>query len=1275
MTVVFCDLVGSTDLGGRLDPEAFRHIQLRYFSACEQALQRHGGTVEKFIGDAVLCVFGTPTVREDDAIRACRAALDLVASVQLLNGELEAEWGVRLSVRTGVNTGLVAAGDPSRGQVLVTGDTVNVAARLEQAAGAGEILIGSATRELLGDDGVCAPLPPLSLKGKGEPVPAWRLIAVDTPSQAATAAASTRPLVGRENDLRRLEDWLTTSRAAGGICLLVGAPGVGKSRLLAEVVTRTSRRVLWGKCPPYGEGITYWPLAEWLDALGEHTAERIVGPDDAERLRFAVERSNQPATAEEIGEAARRLVVGLAGSGGLLVVAEDVHWAEPSMLDLLDSLAGADVAVITTARPEILEARPSLAATSADLRLSLRPLEPVEAAELLRMVSPDSSEIERERMLGAAEGNPLMIGQLALHVAEGGDPSKLPLGLEAVLQARVESLSIEERAVAERGAVMGREFWDSVVASLEPKAPSPATAIALLTARDFVVGGRADGAPDVTSPTLSRVFSTIGRPYSFTHALLRDSVYQATPKLRRAELHERLATLLEQQRAADELTAFHLERAARLRAELRPEESRQLATRAAGHLERAGERALARHDGAAARALLTRAATLLDDGSSARERIEASLAAAPPAQGVAELVPGDIVGGYRVRAVAGRGGMGVVYRADDLALGRQVALKVIAPQLAGDPRFRERFARETRIAAGLEHPHVVPVYGAGEEAGQLFIAMRFVDGTDLQGLLREGALAPERAVGIVAQVAQALDAAHARGLVHRDVKPSNVLVANLGATEQAYLTDFGLTRDAAAGDGLTAAGEWVGTLAYVAPEQIRGEPVDARADIYALGAVLYQSLTGQVPFPVESELEALAAHLDEPPPRPSEGGAPRALDAVVERAMSKDPSRRFRSAGDLGRAAVAAVEGRGGRLSERSVATGAAAPIDTGRRRQHRSNRRTLVIGAAVGAVVAAVFVAMGFAAGAFDRGSPTRTSASSQASADAPIRLQQGTDRLTLLDGVVWVLQIDTGRLARVDPKTRAVGYFPAPVDLGGGAFPAIAAGKGSIWLAHANATVGGIDRIDPKSVQAIERIRLPSAAAIAVGKGNVWATSVPSNTASTGGQAGTLARIDPKTNTLAGRALPIARKPVDVAEASGAVWIADEADDTLVRFDPRTGTVVARIQVGAGPARVAIAVGTVWVANLGDRTLTRVDPRTNRVVGAPLSLGKEIQDIAIAYGTLWVASADATVTPLDPHTGKTVGASVPVGRAPLALSSDGGELWVASAGDRTVQRLRENG
>jgi serine/threonine-protein kinase len=277
-------------------------------------------------------------------------------------------------------------------------------------------------------------------------------------------------------------------------------------------------------------------------------------------------------------------------------------------------------------------------------------------------------------------------------------------------------------------------------------------------------------------------------------------------------------------------------------------------------------------------------------------------------EGVPELLPGEQFAGCRIDAVAGRGGMGVVYQATQLNLGRPVALKLITPDRAGDADFRERFERESRLAALIDHPNVVPVYEAGEAEGHLYLVMRWVRGTDLHALLkREKRLSPEVAATIVAQVAAGLDAAHAAGLVHRDVKPANVL---LGPNDHAYLSDFGLSRRVRSISGVTATGQWVGTLDYVAPEQIRGGTVDARTDIYALGCVLYFLLTGAIPFPREGDEAKLWAHLTEPPPVPGEHGGPSAFDPVIRRALAKSPDDRYPSAGDLGRAAEAAAAGR-----------------------------------------------------------------------------------------------------------------------------------------------------------------------------------------------------------------------------------------------------------------------------------------------------------------------------------------------------------------------------
>jgi hypothetical protein len=290
---------------------------------------------------------------------------------------------------------------------------------------------------------------------------------------------------------------------------------------------------------------------------------------------------------------------------------------------------------------------------------------------------------------------------------------------------------------------------------------------------------------------------------------------------------------------------------------------------------------------------------------------------------VPELEPGDEFAGCRIEAIAGRGGMGVVYRATELSLGRPVALKLLAPDRAGDREFRERFQREWRMAASIDHPNVIPVYAAGEQDGSLYLVMRYVGGTDLHALLREqGRLDPERAAELVAQLASALDAAHAAGLVHRDVKPANVLLAG----DHAYLSDFGLTRLAGSDTSLTGSGQWIGTVEYCSPEQLRGERTDARADVYSLGCVLFAALCGRPPFAQGTVTSTMLSHLHEPPPMPSELGAPREFDRVITRALAKRPHDRYPSTGDLGRAALAAARGEAVTESERSVAVGSAAP-------------------------------------------------------------------------------------------------------------------------------------------------------------------------------------------------------------------------------------------------------------------------------------------------------------------------------------------------------------
>jgi serine/threonine-protein kinase len=371
---------------------------------------------------------------------------------------------------------------------------------------------------------------------------------------------------------------------------------------------------------------------------------------------------------------------------------------------------------------------------------------------------------------------------------------------------------------------------------------------------------------------------------------------------------------------------------------------------------------------------------------------------------MAELQTGSVIAGCRIEGVLGRGGMGVVYRATELRLGRPVALKLIATEQASDPDVRERFEREARLTASIEHPNVVPVYGAGEEDGHLYLVMRFVPGTDLHHLLRQdGRLAPARAAAIVAQVGGALDAAHAAGLVHRDVKPANVLVAG----EQAYLSDFGITRVQASDTRITDSGNWIGTVDFMAPEHLRGEPTDARADVYALGCVLYTALTGTPPFRRETVPATITAHLHDAPPRPSETpGVPVAFDSVIARALAKDPAARYPSAGDLGHAALAAVAGERVVSARGSVATGAATPEEAEPTR----------IAPAAGATAAATPSAMATAlapeaaatahAGAGGRGNGGAAGAGDQRR-PAAVKVHRGRGRKLALAATILVLAL----------------------------------------------------------------------------------------------------------------------------------------------------------------------------------------------------------------------------------------------------------------------------
>jgi predicted Ser/Thr protein kinase len=377
------------------------------------------------------------------------------------------------------------------------------------------------------------------------------------------------------------------------------------------------------------------------------------------------------------------------------------------------------------------------------------------------------------------------------------------------------------------------------------------------------------------------------------------------------------------------------------------------------------------------------------------------------------LSTGTIVAGCRIEAEIGRGGMGVVYRAEQVRLGRNVAVKVLSPALAHDAEFRARFERESRLAASLEHPNIVPVHEAGEEGDLLFLVMRYVDGPDLGRLLAEsGRLAPAHAVRLIEQLASALEAAHARGLVHRDVKPANVLLGGPPGREHAYLSDFGVTKMIASeGSSLTRTGVFIGTVDYIAPEQLRGEAVDGRADVYALACLLFHCLTGHVPYPRDDDIAKLYAHGNLPPPRPCKEvpGLPEGFDALVERGMTKDPAERFQSAGDLARAAGDALRGHpiagpaATVVAQTVLAQDAATKsepvtppptaetvVTRGTRRRGRSLTIALVVAALVGLGGAVALAASGTLGGGRDR---ARTPVASATPTSAPERTPSGEE------------------------------------------------------------------------------------------------------------------------------------------------------------------------------------------------------------------------------------------------------------------------------------------
>ena len=620
---------------------------------------------------------------------------------------------------------------------------------------------------------------------------------------------------------------------------------------------------------------------------------------------------------------------------------------------------------------------------------------------------------------------------------------------------------------------------------------------------------------------------------------------------------------------------------------------------------------------------------------------------------------GTTLAGYRIERLLGRGGMSVVYLAEDLRLGRRVALKLIAPDLAADDRFRERFLRESRVAASLDHSNVIPIYEAGEAHGLLYIAMRFVEGTDLKSVLgRTGRLSVAMSLDLVGQAASALDLAHARGLVHRDVKPANILLADedeRGRGLHVYLSDFGLTKQASSESGLTDTGQFVGTAEYIAPEQIEHGDVGAWSDVYALSCVLFECLTGGPPFRRDSLMAMLWAHVHDPPPAASErrGGLPPVVDPVLARGMAKSPGDRYPSCGAL--------------------VTAARGALSLGAAQQRRSRleplaRKPAVALAGLAAVAAAVAAVVGLM---LLRGDEAGAGPTTVPAVDSLQRIDPATNRLAATvplgsvvwrvaagEGSVWALDLD-GRYRRVSVATnRAVGTGTTA-----GLASGIGVGFGAVWIANregSTATSGTVTQVDPANGRARRVIpvpvsqRVPSEPTFAdvvadPASGSVWVAS-PFELA--------LKRIRPTLGTLVATVATGRTTPRQLAAGEGGVWATTNFG--VLRVDPSRNAVVARVALPFDPRDIAVGAGAVWITSGTGHSVWVVDPATNRVVDR-IPVGREPMGVAVGQRAVWVANRrDGTVSRIDPERG-AVTATIRVGGHPedVAVGSDG--IWVA--------------
>ena len=613
VSVVFADLVESTALAERLDPEVLAGILHRYFASLRTVVEMHGGTVEKFIGDAVVGVFGVPTLHEDDALRAVRAALDMQDAINTLSSELDANHGVELRIRVGVNTGAVVVSAEN-----ALGHAISMAARLEQNASAGEVLIGKETFALVAPAVDAEPTDALTVKGSTEPVAVWRVTGLrDLVPQGSRAGGV---YVGRERELRQIASAFQSAvdQPACVTVTVVAPPGLGKSRLVAEAVSHIGEkaRVLEGRCLPYGEAITYAPLIEAVRQLeageGPKALDRLLaGQSDAEQVGARIRATIDGAASgspDETAWAFRRLFDVLAAERPLVVILDDIHWADPLLLDLIEYVGTFSVArpilLLAAARPDLFDTRPGWSAPRDNAQqLRLAPLSNSEVEGLLADVAGLGLDAEaRRRIVDTSGGVPLFVEQMAAFDAESESAgTDVPPTIRALLAARVDRLPPRERTVLEHAAIQGPVFRRDTLAELMPIEARDAIGASLmsLVRRDFVRPEQPTDGHDT---------------FGFNHALIRDAVYDQMPRRSRAALHEHYAAILENgPDRSDEVVGRHLEQAYRERAALGesgPEIS-DLARRAGIALAAAGRKATARKESGRAVDLLSRASDLL----------------------------------------------------------------------------------------------------------------------------------------------------------------------------------------------------------------------------------------------------------------------------------------------------------------------------------------------------------------------------------------------------------------------------------------------------------------------------------------------------------------------------------------------------------------------------------------------------------------------------------------------------------------------------------------